>query len=229
MTQRSQDPALAQSNRFFRALRLVGRWLFKLLFSIQVEGFSRLPPEGGCVLVCNHLSWFDPHLLLISLPPEPRIHFLAAQEYTVGGKGLIPWIVRQAGGVIPVDRKGHRGDRAAVVQSLKVLRSGGVLGIFPEGGCGSQEGCLQPLKQGAAAFAVKTGRPVVVLGISGTSELYWRRRICLRMGPTLTPHPGEDADALLERVAAAMRETIPPLLPQPRRKHLDWLFRHIAW
>jgi len=229
MTQRSQDPAPAQSNRFFRALRLTGRWLFHILFSIRVEGLSRLPAEGGYVLVCNHLSWFDPLLLLISLPPEPKIHFLAAQEYTVGGKGLVPWIIRHAGGVIPVDRKGHKGDRAAVVQSLKVLRSGGVLGIFPEGGCGSEEGRLQPLKLGAATFAVKTGKPVVVLGLSGTSEIYLRRRICLRVGPTLMAQPGEDAESLLERIAIAMAETIPPLAPQPRRKHLDWLFRRIAW
>lgn len=229
MTHRSPDPALARSNRFFRALRLVGRWLFRLLFSIRVEGLSRLPAEGGYMLVCNHLSWFDPLLLLITLPAEPKIHFLAAQEYTVNGKGLVPWIVRHSGGVIPVDRRSHRGDRAAVVQSLRVLRSGGVLGIFPEGGCGPTEGCLQPLKQGAATFAIKSGQPVVVFGLSGTSELYWRRRICLRVGPTLTPEPGEDADALLERVAAAMAETIPPLAPQPRQKHLDWLFRRIAW
>lgn len=224
MAPRSADPTLAKSNRFFRFLRLTGRWLFRLLFSIQVQGLERLPAEGSCVLVCNHLSWFDPLLLLTSLPPEPKIHFLAAQEYTVNGKGLIPWVVGHAGGVIPVNRKQPGGNRAAVLQSLRVLKSGGILGIFPEGGCGSIEGGLQPLKHGAAVLAQRTGSPVVVLGLSGTSELYLRRRICLRVGETLTPLPGESASALLERMAKAMAAAIPPVAPQPRKKHLLWLF-----
>ncbi|HEY8346385.1 MAG TPA: lysophospholipid acyltransferase family protein [Symbiobacteriaceae bacterium] len=226
MPRETTDAALRRSNLFFRTLRQVGRLLFRLVFSIKVEGLDRLPRGGSYILVCNHLSTFDPLLLLVCLPPDPRIHFLAAAEHTVRGSAFVRWIIRHAGGVIPVDRQTRRGNLMAVAQGMKVLRSGGILGIFPEGKRGKVEGQLQPLKEGAARLAVKTGCPILVTGISGTSELYWRRRICLRIGPLLTPEPGESPEALQARLEAAMAATIPPVLPgQPKRKWMTWLSR----
>ncbi len=226
MAQTTNDPSPAKANRWFRLLRQAARALVRTLFAIEIEGLERLPKAGPYVLACNHLSWFDPIVLLVALPPEPRIHFLAAAEYTVDGPWIARFVVSKAGGVIPIDRQGHKGDRAAVVQALKVLRGGGVLGIFPEGKCGFDEGQIQPLKEGAATFAAKTGSNVAVLGISGTLELYWRKRIVVKAGPLLEPREGESQEELLARVAEAMAETVPPLHPrQPRVKRMTWLSR----
>jgi 1-acyl-sn-glycerol-3-phosphate acyltransferase len=226
MAQAKADPAPARANLPFRLLRHVGRTLFRALFSVEIEGLDRVPAAGPYVLACNHLSWFDPMLLLAYLPAEPRIHYLAAAEYTVDGPWIARYIVSKTGGVIPIDRQGHKGDRAAVVQALKVLRGGGVLGIFPEGKCGFVEGEIQPLKEGAATFAAKTGSPILVTGMSGTTELYFRRRIRIRIGPLLQPREGETQESLLARVAEAMAETVPPLSPnQPKVKRMAWLSR----
>jgi 1-acyl-sn-glycerol-3-phosphate acyltransferase len=220
---RSKTPS-ANANTFFRFLRLVGRGLFGTLFRIEPQGLERISSSGGCVLACNHLSWIDPLIILCVLPPEPRIHYLAAAEYTVDGPGLVPWIVRQAGGIIPIDRQGHKGDRTAVVQALQVLREGAVLGIFPEGRCGETEGQVQPLKEGAAIFAAKTGRPIQVIGLSGTAELYLRKHFVLRVGPLIEPREGESQAELLDRLAVALAQTVPPLHPdQPRVKRMAWL------
>jgi len=221
----SEAPA-ARANLAFRALRFVGRALLGALFHVEVEGLERLPPAGGYVLVCNHLSWSDPLFLMGYLPPEPRIHYLAAAEYTVGGPWPVRKVVAAAGGIIPVDRHSHKGSRTVVVEALKVLRGGGVLGIFPEGRCGFAEGEIQDLKEGAASFAVKTGRPILVTGISGSLELYFRKRIRVKIGPLLEPAAGESQDELLERLHRAMAATVPPLDPrQPRRKWLVWINR----
>jgi 1-acyl-sn-glycerol-3-phosphate acyltransferase len=219
------EPSPAHANRFFRLLRIIGRGLFSVLFRIEAEGLDRLPQEGGYALACNHLSWIDPLILMATLPPEPRIHYLAAAEFTVTGPRFVQWIVRHTGGIIPIDRQSHKGDRAAVVQALRVLRGGGVLGIFPEGRCGESEGTLLlPLKEGAASFAAKTGRPIQVVGMSGTYELYFRKRICIRVGPLLELCEGEDQTVLLERLGEAMAQNLPPLHPnQPRKKRMAWL------
>jgi len=220
------EAPLSRANLVFRALRVVGRRLIRSLFHVHIEGLERLPPGGGFVLACNHLSWIDPLILMAHLPAEPRIHYLAAAEYTVNGPWLVRKVVAAAGGIIPVDRQSHKGNRTVVVEALKVLRGGGVLGIFPEGRCGFVEGEVQDLKEGAANFAVKTGRPVQVVGISGTQELYFRKRIQVRVGPLLEPGDEEGLEELLERLHRAMGETVPPLSPhQPRRKYLLWINR----
>lgn len=226
MSHTHPEPAAARANRLFRLLRVLGRGLFRSLFALEVEGLDRVPASGGYVLACNHLSWIDPLLLMACLPAEPRIHFVAAAEYTVAGPWPIPLLVKRVGGIIPVDRQSQKGNRAAIQESLRVVRGGGVLGIFPEGRCGEAEGHVLPLKEGAAAIAAKTGSPVLVAGLSGTLDLYLRRRIRLRIGPVLVPGPAETQAELLARVAEAMEKTIPPVNPdQPRRKWMAWLSR----
>ncbi|HYF78377.1 MAG TPA: lysophospholipid acyltransferase family protein [Symbiobacteriaceae bacterium] len=224
MARESSSPS--EANLPFRVLRFIGRGLLRSLFHIEIDGLDRLSAGGGYVLACNHLSWIDPLVLMAHLPAAPRIHYLAAAEYTTEGPWLVRKVVDLTGGIIPVDRQNHRGGRAVVVQSLQVLKGGGVLGIFPEGRCGTEEGCLQSLKDGAALFATRTGRPVQVVGLSGTLELYFRKRMHVRVGPLVEPRPEESQDDFLARVAEAMAETIPPLDPrQPRMKLLTWLNR----
>lgn len=226
MTVTVSEAPPSQANRVFRALRFVGRGLIRSLFHVEVDGLDLLPPGGGYVLVCNHLSWIDPLILMAHLPAEPRIHYLAAAEYTVNGPWLVRKVVAAAGGIIPVDRQSHKGNRTVVVEAVKVLRGGGILGIFPEGRCGFVEGEVQELKEGAASFAVKTGRPVQVVGISGTQELYFRKRIQVRVGALLEPGAEEGLEEMLERLHQAMCDTVPPLNPnQPRRKYLLWINR----
>lgn len=218
------DEVALHANRRFRFLRLVAQGLFRTLFAIELEGLDRMPAGGGYVLACNHLSWADPIFLLAFLPAEPRMHYIGANELTLEGPGLVRWLIRQiGGGVIPVDRQHHRGDRAAVVQALKVLRAGAILGIFPEGKCGLVEGQIQPLKEGAASFALKTDKPILVLGMSGPVELYFRRCIRIRVSQLLTPLPGESQSELSQRLAQAMADALPPLAPQPKHKYMTWL------
>lgn len=220
------EPDPARANLTFRFLRRVGRGLLRALFVIEAEGLQQIPATGPYVLACNHISWIDPIILMALWPAAPRIHYLAATEYSTEGPWPVPLIVRAVGGVIPVDRESHKGDRQAVIQALRVLRGGGVLGIFPEGRCGTVEGEIQPLKDGAGIFATKTGSPVVVVGISGTLDLCFRRRIRVRVGTVLHPAPGESPAEMLARIASAMRESVPPVNPdQPAHPHMRWLAR----
>jgi 1-acyl-sn-glycerol-3-phosphate acyltransferase len=68
---------------------------------------------------------------------------------------------------IPVQREN---DIKAIKQSLKILKRGGVLGIFPEGGVDRQKDNL-PIKAGAAYLATKVGVPIVPIKIKGADKV----------------------------------------------------------
>ena len=67
---------------------------------------------------------------------------------------------------IPVQREN---DIKAIKQSLKILKRGGVLGIFPEGGIDRQKNNL-PVRAGAAYLATKIGVPIVPIRIKGADK-----------------------------------------------------------
>ena len=60
-------------------------------------------------------------------------------------------------------------------------------GIFAEGRVGFDETDLLPLEDGAAAFAMTSGVPVVPCAIVGTTDLWFRKRVMVRFGAPLQP------------------------------------------
>jgi len=100
-------------------------------------------------------------------------------------------VVNWLGIMIPLDL-----DRPEVAmrQMSRVLEQGGSLVIFPEGGWGYVEGALKPLRTGAARLSLRSGLPIVPIGIVGTSRLQLRRRLTLRIGAPIHPRPGPRDD-----------------------------------
>ena len=62
--------------RFSEAIRM--RQLLTRLYRIRVEGAERIPRTGGCIIVANHESLFDPWIL--SVATERRVRFMAKAE-----------------------------------------------------------------------------------------------------------------------------------------------------
>jgi 1-acyl-sn-glycerol-3-phosphate acyltransferase len=123
---------------------------------------SPIPIDGPVIVVANHRSAADPMVLAAST--RRLVRFLMAREYyQVFG---LEWLFRLAG-EIPVNRDGS--DLGATKTALKVLRDGGVIGIFPQGGI-REEGFQEEAdgKAGVALLALRTGAQVVPAFISGT-------------------------------------------------------------
>ncbi len=100
--------------------------LTKTLFDARVTGADRVPATGPLVVAANHRSYLDPPLLGTWFPRT--IHFMAKRElFKIVGLG---WFISQVH-AFPVDR--DRADLAAFRQALRILKDGGVVGIFPEG------------------------------------------------------------------------------------------------
>jgi N6-L-threonylcarbamoyladenine synthase len=130
---------------------VLGPWL-KLVFRPKVEGLEHVPDEGPVIIASNHLSFADS--IFMPLMVRRRVTFPAKAEY-FRGKGIKGWLTKQfmAGtGQVPIDRSGGKAARAALEVGLKILRAGGIFGIYPEG-TRSPDGRLYRGKTGVARLA----------------------------------------------------------------------------
>jgi 1-acyl-sn-glycerol-3-phosphate acyltransferase len=210
-------PVSRKANLAYRAVRLVGVPLLYLCFRFQVTGRENIPRTGNYVVIANHLNWLDEFALLLLFPVEPRLHFLANPTILVTRK--VQWfLVRATGGFVPVVQ-GHHGDPALFRHVDRCLAVGGAVAIFPEGNYGPAEGELLPFKKGFAHFAIKAGVPVVPVALSGTKDLWLRKRIRVVIGEPILPS-GHDPDSLTEVAFQRVKALLPAPGDQPGRKLL---------
>ena len=141
-------------------------FLSKIAYRMKVTGLEHLenlkPPY---IMAGNHHSTID--ALLMGMFVEGRIHFLGKQTALFHNK---VWrVINTYFGTIPVkDKPGQ--NQEAIKKGLEVLRSGRVLGIFPEGAILPHKKAFEG-KTGVARFALMAGVPVVPVGILGTEDV----------------------------------------------------------
>jgi 1-acyl-sn-glycerol-3-phosphate acyltransferase len=210
-------PVSRKANLPYRIVRLVGVPLLHLCFRFQVEGLQNVPRLGNYIVIANHLNWLDEFALLMLLPVEPRLHFLANPTILVTRK--VQWfLVRSTGGFVPVVQERHA-DIALFRHVDRCLEIGGAVAIFPEGNYGPTEGQLMPFKKGFAHFAIKAAVPVVPVALSGTKDLWFRKRISVVIGEPIQS-AGHDPDSLSAAGFRRVKELMPAYRDQPGRKLL---------
>ena len=151
-----------EARRFARFLQGVNRVFVRGYHQLDVLSPPRLPPRGAAILICNHTSGLDPHLL--QAPCQRLITWMMAREYyEIPG---IKTILRNLG-MIPVARNGR--DMSAMREAMRTLHNGQVLGIFPEGRIETSRDLL-PFQTGVAMLAIKTGVPVFPAYLDGTQR-----------------------------------------------------------
>lgn len=165
-------PLCERAGRFWSGgiLRMAG-------VRVRFEGLEKVDWERPQVVVANHQSWFDVFALAAHLPGRTR--FVAKEELARIPVFGPAW---QACGHISINRK----DRNEAISSLdraggRVSDEGLVMILFPEG-TRSPDGRLQPFKKGAFVLAIKTGVPVVPLGISGSRKIMPKGSFRIRPG-----------------------------------------------
>jgi 1-acyl-sn-glycerol-3-phosphate acyltransferase len=144
------------------------RWLsgrfFGLASRVEVVGTEHIPSRGGLVLVFNHLSNFDAHLIFSRLPRRDVTGLVAA---VYRDRPIESFLVEAAGGLWL--RRGV-GDRAALRNALSLLAQGWIVGIAPEG-ARTKTGGLAEAKRGAAWLARRSGVPVLPVAVTGTERI----------------------------------------------------------
>jgi len=218
-------PVSRRANLPYRLVRLVGVPLLRLCFRFDVSGRENLPRKGNYVVIANHLNWLDEFILLQLFPVEPRLHFLADPTLLVTRR-FQWWLIRTTGGYVPVARQRH-GDQRLFEHVDRCLAVGGAVAIFPEGNYGPREGELMPFHKGFAHFAIKAGVPIVPAALSGTKDLWFRKRIKVVIGPSLLAAGEDPAELTLQahrRIGELMPAYSEPTGPKPLRKLLTNLF-----
>src|ERR1700681_4470604 len=168
-------PVGPRANVPYRLFRLVAVPLLRLCFRFKVEGRENLVRSRNYIVIANHLNWLDGLAVLLLVPVAPRVSFLSDPTLLVTRK--VQWsIIRTTGGYVPVVRERH-GDPALFHHVDRCLEVGGAVAIFPEADYGPREGELMPFKKDFAHFAIKAGMPVVPVALSGTKDLWLRKRI----------------------------------------------------
>jgi 1-acyl-sn-glycerol-3-phosphate acyltransferase len=143
-----------------RRLRPTARSVIRRRYKVVLHHPERVPLSGPVIFAANHMGVIDGPILAI-FSPRP-VHALTKREMFKGRLGR--FLLRA--GQIPVNR--FDTDPRAVKISLRVLRDGGAVGIFPEGARGAGE--LVLFHRGAAYLAMVTGAPIVPVIMIGTRE-----------------------------------------------------------
>jgi 1-acyl-sn-glycerol-3-phosphate acyltransferase len=141
---------------------------YAILYPVRLIGEDNIP-AGAVILCANHISSRDPILLLLRL--RRKITFMAKKE--LFKLKLVGAVLREAG-AFPVDR-GHA-DLSAIRESMRILKEGGVLGIFPQG-TRSAENERTEMHGGAALIEQRSMAPVVPVYIDGPYRKFRRTNI----------------------------------------------------
>jgi len=149
---------------FYSVIRTVGWLLLKIFWRMEVIGIENVPERGGVIIASNHVSYLDP--IVLGASTKRKIHFMAKKEVF---NNIFSSIFLKNLNAFPVDRK--KIDILAFRKTISILEEGRVLGIFPEG-TRSLNGELQELKLGVVKIAMKTGVPIIPVGIIGTHKIY---------------------------------------------------------
>ncbi len=146
------------------ALSVMGP-VFSFLWRIKSVGRDQLPVDGPAILAANHNSVIDSFFLPVAA--DRPVSFVGKAEY------LDDWKTRRlfpALGMIPIDRSGGDASARALDTAAKVLDGGSLFGIYPEG-TRSRTGLLHKGHTGAARLSVRTGAPIIPVGILGTRAI----------------------------------------------------------
>ncbi|WP_195983409.1 lysophospholipid acyltransferase family protein [Clostridium sp. D33t1_170424_F3] len=162
-----------------KALYPLGRLLYRLHF----EGTENIPLEGPFIICCNHRSVIDPFFL--ALPVKRQIRYMAKSELFTDHGSFVKWLLYRFG-AFPVMR--DKGDAESVRTAVQILQDHGVVGIFPQGRCVSDNSPFRP-KAGAVLVAAKAKAPILPACIYCEGLVKPFKRIVVRFGE-LIPFEG---------------------------------------
>lgn len=145
--------------------------IFKIYYHPKIIGRENLKVDGSMIVCGNHKHLYDQCLAIMST--KRYLRYMAKREYF---DSKIAWFFK-ACGCIPVDRS--RKDNNAVESALSVLKSGGAIGIFPEGTRNrTQDKLLLDFKFGTVSMASKTNSYLVPFVVTGDYKFRSRNLVC---------------------------------------------------
>lgn len=205
---------------FLRSIRTVFRVVVKAGADVTMIGYENIPLDGGAIVVSNHIGRLDAMLGVVLSDREDIILMIADKYHKyplwrfLGNNLDAIWLDRE------------EVDFHALREVMRRLKSGGLLGIAPEGTRSKTE-ALAPGKPGAAYLASRSQLPVIPAGIVGTEDRLVKQRlkrlqrqnVIINIGKPfkLPPLPRKDREEFLEQSTDEIMCQIAALLPPQYR------------
>ncbi len=165
-------------------------------------------PGKRYIMMVNHRSLFDIPLSVLSLPDSLRM--LTKKELfrvPIWGQGL------KAGEFVSIDRSDLQKAIKDLAEARRIMESGIVLWIAPEG-TRSRDGRLGPFKKGGFVMAIESGATIVPVGIQGsekilkpkTFDFYLDQEVTINIGAPIeaSRYTLDDKEQLMEEVRQAI-------------------------
>ncbi len=195
-------------------LRFVDWILINTLYRIRKSGLENIPEKGAALLVCNHVSFMDPLIILGNVRRPVRF----VMYYKIFNTPLRPLF--RAAKAIPI--AGAKEDPALLQRAFEEvdeeLAAGHLVCIFPEGGI-TRDGTLQPFRPGMERILAARPVPVIPLALRGLWGSIFSRRDSM-LGRSRLPRrfwsaielvagapvpPAQASAAVLQEKVAALR------------------------
>jgi len=203
----------------YQLSRIVAGPFLHTIWRPKVTGAEHVPASGGAILAANHLSVVDS--VFLPLMMDRGVTFSAKSEYfTASGPAARLWAAYlKATNQLQMDRDGARAAQATLEAALALLQAGNLFGIYPEG-TRSPDGRLYRGRPGVGWLALKSGLPVIPVGMVGTrrvlppgSVVPRPGRIEIRIGAPLSfppevlgAAPGKARQLIAERVMTEIQK-----------------------
>lgn len=198
---------------FYWSCTCLLRGLLRVIVRWEVKGRENVPKTGALIVVSNHLNNADPPILGAGIAKR-RIRFMAKVELFKMPFGAII----KLWDAFPVRR--FDADIGAMLNAERILKRGGVLGMFPEGHR-SRTGYMGPVHPGTAMIALRSGATVLPCAMTGTEKLknplvlLRRPRFTVTIGEPIHLEPvrrptEEQVSDLTRRIVEAIQAQLPP-------------------
>ena len=152
--------------------------LFHTVAPVRYIGREKTETDAPYIVIANHKSMMDP---LVVAYPFKRDEFVFMGKKELAKNPILAWLFKKLH-MITVDRGNT--DMAAMRASIKALRDGGVLAVFPEG-TRHHTGLMDELEEGVSLIALRSGVPLIPVFVTPKFRLF-RRTTCVIGDPIPT-------------------------------------------
>ncbi|TXG88116.1 MAG: MFS transporter [Rhodocyclaceae bacterium] len=153
-------------------LRFLAWLLIHTFYKLKKRGIEHIPHEGAALVVCNHVSFVDP-VILMAISPRP-IRFV--MDHRIFRMPIISFIFRHSRAIpIAPAKENPEMMEQAFAEVGRALDAGELVGIFPEGRI-TDTGELYPFRPGTARILERNPVPVIPLALQGLWGSFFSRK-----------------------------------------------------
>lgn len=162
-----------ERKKLYKFVKIICSVLLKIIYRPKIYGKENIPESGPIIFAGNHKHAADPVMVMTST--NRIVHYMAKEELFKGLHGILFEKI----GLIKIHRT--KSNPLAIIESEKILKNGGSIGIFPEGTRNKTNELLLKFRHGAVAIANETNTKILPFAIKGKYKIF-RKSVSLQFG-----------------------------------------------